>query len=186
MCPQPVAAELSRYAAFPIDQVSKNAMKQLARALAITVVIALVMVARSTTSFAQETHDAAGADEATIRSLEEQGRVGVLNQDPQALRLVWSEHFMVNTPANRVSANREVVLDLMRQGFIHYSSYEKRIEQLRVDGDIAVVMGAETVQPIGKAALAGQTVERRFTHVWKREGERWLLIARHANVVASN
>src|SRR5688572_18566697 len=99
-------------------------MKQLARALAITVLIALVMAALSTNSFAQEAQDAAGADEMTIRSLEEQVRIGVLNQDPQALQLIWSEHFMVNTPANRVSPNKGVVLDLMRQGLIHYSSYE--------------------------------------------------------------
>lgn len=171
---------------FPLDQMSKNAMKQLARALAIAAIVALVIPALSTISFAQEAQDAAGADEMTIRSLEEQVRVGVLNRDPQALQLVWSEHFMVNAPANRVSPNRGVVLDRMRQGLIHYSSYETRIEQLRIDGDIAIVMGAETVQPIGKAPLAGQTVQRRFTHVWKRQGGRWLLIARHANVVASN
>jgi hypothetical protein len=44
-------------------------------------------------------------------------------------------------------------------------------------------MGAETVRPIGKAPLAGQTVKRRFTNIWSREGGTWRLIARHANVI---
>jgi hypothetical protein len=120
-------------------------------------------------------------DEETIRSLEEQERMGVLNQDIQALERVWSEQFMVNTPTNQVSPNRSIVVDLVRQGIIHYSSFERSIEQIRFDGDIAIVMGAETVQPAGDAPLAGQTVHRRFTHIWKYDGATWRLVARHAN-----
>jgi hypothetical protein len=120
-------------------------------------------------------------DEATIRSLEEQERMGVLNQDVQALERVWSEQFMVNTPTNQVSPNRSVVVDLVEQGIIHYSSFERSIEQIRFNGDIAIVMGGETVQPTGNAPLAGQTVERRFTHIWKYDGATWRLVARHAN-----
>jgi hypothetical protein len=120
-------------------------------------------------------------DEQTIRSLEEQERMGVLNQDVQALESVWSEHFMVNTPTNQISPNRNVVVDLIRQDIIHYSSFERSIEQIHFDGDIAIVMGAERVQPAGNAPLAGQTVERRFTHVWKYNGATWRLVARHAN-----
>jgi ketosteroid isomerase-like protein len=43
-------------------------------------------------------------------------------------------------------------------------------------------MGAETVRPIGEAPLAGQTVERRLTNIWKKEAGTWRMIARHANV----
>lgn len=84
-----------------------------------------------------------------------------------------------------MAPNRQVVFDLLRQGMIHYSSFEAAIEHIRVDGDITIVMGAETVRPIGKAPLAGQTVKRRFTHVWRKEAGSWRLIARHANVIPS-
>lgn len=124
------------------------------------------------------------ADEGAIRALEEAERLGVLNQDFAALEAIWSEHYMVNSPRNQIAPTRAVVLDVFRQGLAHYSSFERRIEQIRFDGDIAVVMGGETVQPIGNAPQAGQTVQRRFTHVWKHEDGRWRLIARHANNIA--
>jgi ketosteroid isomerase-like protein len=126
--------------------------------------------------------DLTGA-EATIRSLEEQERLAVLNQDAQALQRLWSERFIVNSPLNQIAPNRSVVLDLLQQGLIRYSSFERRIEQIRLDGDVAIVMGGETVQPIGNAPLAGQTLQRRFTHMWKHEQGAWRLVARHANNV---
>lgn len=122
-------------------------------------------------------------DEATIRLLEEQERVAVLNRDTAALVQLWSEQLIVNAPSNQVSSDRSVVLNLMRQGLIHYSLFERRIERLRIDDDIAFVMGGETIQPIGNAPQAGQTVQRRFTHVWKKETGVWRLVARHANII---
>lgn len=141
----------------------------------------LLVVGCATVGPAAQTRASIAADEASIRAFEEQERQGILNRDSQALQRIWSEHFMVNSPFNQVSPDAGVVLDLMRQGLIHYSSFERRIEHLRIDGDIAIVMGAETVRPTGNAPLAGQTVQRRFTHIWRRDGGTWRLIARHAN-----
>jgi ketosteroid isomerase-like protein len=126
----------------------------------------------------------AAADEATIREREDQERSAVLAQDFAALERVWSEEFMVNAPNNQVVAGRSRVLAVFRQGIAHYGSFERRIEQIRFSGDYAVVMGGETVKPIDKAPLAGKIVERRFTHVWRREGDTFRLLARHANVMA--
>lgn len=148
--------------------------------LPITAFVALTILALPA-ALAQDGQGTGAADEEAIRALEEQVRLGVLNQDLESLTSVWSENFMVNNPANRVSPNRAFVFDLIRAGRIHYTSFESRIEALRVDGDLAIVMGAETVVPTGQAPHAGQTVERRFTHVWQRHGDTWLLAARHAN-----
>ena len=53
-------------------------------------------------------------------------------------------------------------------------------------GNTVIVMGLETIKPVGKAPYTGQTVRRRYTHFWmKREGK-WLLTARHANVICQN
>lgn len=125
----------------------------------------------------------ATSDETTIRLLEEQERLGVLNRDIAALQQVWSEQLIVNAPSNQVSSDRKVVLNLVRQGLIDYSLFERRIERLHIDGDIAFVMGGETVQPISNAPNAGPTSQRRFTHVWKREAGVWRLVARHANII---
>jgi ketosteroid isomerase-like protein len=121
------------------------------------------------------------ADDAAIRALEEQERLAVLNQDVAALERLWADEFMVNSPLNQIAPNRAIVVNIMRQGLIHYSSFNRTIEQLRTAGNVAIVMGAETVQPTGNAPMAGQTVQRRFTHIWQRNAGTWRLIARHAN-----
>jgi ketosteroid isomerase-like protein len=123
------------------------------------------------------------SDEAVIRSLEKRVTASVLRRDTAALRSVWSEHFMVNSPRNMVAPDRRTVFALMYQGIIHYASFESTIEHLRVDSDFAIVMGRETVRPTGKAPLAGQTVQRRFTHFWRKQGDQWLVLARHAHMV---
>jgi ketosteroid isomerase-like protein len=123
-------------------------------------------------------------DEKAIRSLEEQERVAVLNGDVPALEKVWSDQFIVNNPQNAISADRAVVLDRVKRGLISYSAFERRIEAIRFHDDIAIVMGSETVVSKGEAPRANQTVNRRFTNIWKRLGSTWRMIARHANVVA--
>ena len=149
----------------------------------VMVIVLVALSALVVKTVAQEAPGARGADEATIRSLEDQERRAILNRDLDALKRLWSEQLVVNAPGNRVSPNRDLPLGLVQAGMIHYTSFERSIEALRIDGDMAFVMGAETIQPTGKAPLAGQTVRRRFTHVWKKDGETWRLVARHANIL---
>ncbi len=121
--------------------------------------------------------------EAIIRRLEEQERQAVLQRDLTALEQLWSEALIVNNPQNQISAKRSDVLALVRRGLIRYAAFERRIEAIQISGDIAVVMGAETVEPIGHAPRAGATVERRFTNIWRRQKDSWHMMARHANVI---
>jgi hypothetical protein len=117
-------------------------------------------------------------EEAVLRGLEEQERTTVLNRDSVTLQRIWAPEFIVNSPFNQISPNRAVVLDLVRRGLIHYSAFERRIEELRIIGNTAIVMGAETVQSVG---AAGPPMQRRFTHIWQRDAVSWRLVARHAN-----
>lgn len=107
----------------------------------------------------------------------------ILDRDLEAFRRLWAPEFMVNAPRNVVVPNREAVLDVFRKGIAHYERFDVSIEALRVEDDVAVVMGAETVEPVGAAPRAGTTVDRRFTHVWERRNGTWRLTARHANIV---
>lgn len=132
----------------------------------------------------QTTSSTRSADESTIRSLEERERSAVLRQDFDELERLWSADYTVNSPMNRIAPDRAAVLEIFRRGLAQYSSFDRRIEEIRFHGDIAIVMGAETVEPTGQAPLAGQTVERRFTNIWKREGDTWRMVARHANNIA--
>ena len=124
------------------------------------------------------------SDEQTVRQLDEQMRIAVLNDDWSALERLLSEQFTVNAPANRLVSGRSAVLELIRQA--PRESFERTIEYVRVDGDVGIIMGAETVRPIGDAPLAAQTVRRRFTNIWRKEAGTWRMVARHASVIAPN
>jgi ketosteroid isomerase-like protein len=123
------------------------------------------------------------ARESSIRALEEQERQAVLRSDTDTLQRLWSPLMIVNNPQSTITPDREAILNLVRGGFIKYSSFERTIEAVRFHGDLAIVMGAEKVDAIGRNPKAGQQVKRRFTNVWARTGETWQVIARHANVI---
>lgn len=121
--------------------------------------------------------------ERTVRSIDEQERVAVLNRDRSSLEGLWCDDFTVNAPHGQLVVGKSQVLSMLDQGVIHYSSFDRRVESVQVAGDVVVVMGSETVQPIERAPLAGQTVERRFTNIWRGEDGGWCAFARHANAV---
>ncbi len=128
------------------------------------------------------------SEEKVVRSLDDQERTAALKRDVAALDRLWSDQFTVNAPNNKVVAGKRAVLDVfVHGGIINFSSFERHVEFIRVDGDFAFIMGLETVQPIsdapGAGLVAGQPVRRRFTNVWKKEAGRWRLFARHANVI---
>jgi len=135
---------------------------------------------------AAQSQEPQSADEAAIRSLEEQERIAVLNEDIASLKRLWSEQFIVNNPQNRISHDRDVVLDLVKRGLIRYSRFERQIEAIRFNGDIAIVMGSEVVVRKSDAAATNQAVHRRFTNIWRRTGDTWHAIARHANVIQAS
>lgn len=144
----------------------------------LTILIALTLLSCATAA----PGGSAAGEEAMIRGLEEQERTAVLNRDSGTLEQVWAPEFIVNSPLNQISPNRAVVLDFVRRGLIHYTAFERRIEELRIIGNTAIVMGGETVQPAGAAA---PPVQRRFTHVWQRDAGAWRLVARHANDIVA-
>lgn len=128
---------------------------------------------------------AADSDEAAIESAEEEMRQAIIDGDLQTLERLWQPDFMVNAPRHVVVPNRAAVLEVFRAGIAAYDRYEQTRDTIRVADDQAVVMGSETVQPVGDdAPHAGQTVHRRYTHVWQATDEGWRLALRHAHIEA--
>ena len=129
-------------------------------------------------------------DENVVRGLDNEERLAALKRDLPALDRLWSDEFTVNAPNNQVVVGRRAVLDtFVRAGVINFSVFERQIEFVRVDGLFVIVMGLETVQPIADAPtaglVAGQTIRRRFTNIWKNEGGTRRLSLRYANVIAT-
>jgi ketosteroid isomerase-like protein len=126
--------------------------------------------------------------EQRVRALDNEERLAALKRDVPALERLWSDHLSVNAPNNQVVAGRQAVLDaFVRSGVINFSTFDRETEFIRVDGPFVIIMGLETVQPISDAPnaglVAGQTIRRRFTNIWKKEDGTWRLFVRHANVI---
>lgn len=88
---------------------------------------------------------------------------------------------VINTPAN-VVGTVEGTKTIFRAGGLRYLSFERTIENITFNKDIAIVMGGEVIKPQGKQPNAGKTVSRRFTHVWVFANNSWSIIARQATV----
>ena len=151
-----------------------------------TVVLLTILVSVGTGAWAQSP----SPEEATVRLLDDQERNAALNRDTTALERLWSDQFTVNAPNNKVVVGKRAVLDaFVHSGIINFSSFERQIEFIRVDGEFAFVMGLETLRPLSNqpsaGLVAGQPTLRRFTNIWRKEAGTWRLYARHANVVAS-
>lgn len=128
------------------------------------------------------------SDEELVRSLDDQERVAALTRDVAALERLWSDQFTVNAPNNQVVVGKGAVLDtFVHSGVIDFSSFERHIEFIRVEGNFTIIMGLETLVPNSDAPsaglVAGRPVKRRFTNIWKNEAGTWRLFARHANVI---
>ena len=122
-------------------------------------------------------------DDEIVRALDNEERLAALRRNVPALERLWSDQFTVNAPNNKVVIGKQAVLDeFVVSGVVNFTTFDRRVEFIRVDGDYAFVMGAETVQPAAGPS-AGQIVRRRFTNIWRKEAGSWRLFARHANVI---
>jgi len=144
------------------------------------VAVSLVLVSLSTASAQTQPQDSL---EALIRRLDQAEAQGLLHRDSTALRKLWAPDFTVNNPRNSITRGSDEVVALIRNGTIDYSTFVREIETILFHGSTVIVMGSETITPVNKAPLAGQTVRRRFTHFWMQRNGEWRLTARHANVV---
>ena len=121
--------------------------------------------------------------EAEIKLMENLERESVLKSDSAALfDKIWSPNMIVNTPANIVGTV-EGTKAHFRSGDLHYLSFERNIEKITFNDNVAIVMGGEIIKPQGHQLNAGKTVSRRFTHVWLYKNKSWSLIGRQATII---
>ena len=117
--------------------------------------------------------------ETEVRAMEIAEATALLQKDIPALQRIWSPEFMVNAPLNMVFIGGQV--EMVRTGFISYSSFVRNVEHVMVLKDVVITMGSETVVPTSPDPMAGQTIQRRYTNIWMKEKGNWVLMARHAS-----
>jgi ketosteroid isomerase-like protein len=120
-----------------------------------------------------------------IRMLEMAHARAIFKSDAQALDSLMDDNVTVNHPTNRIVKEKKELLDLISQGVIRYTSFDRYPERFLFFKDMVVVMGHETVVPAKTAPNAGKTLLRRYTDFWMLRDGRWRLTVRHANNVCT-
>jgi hypothetical protein len=141
------------------------------------VLLLLFLLPVSSLVFAQQ------SDKSVLEKLEDQEREAVLKGDTIMLSKLWSPQIVVHNPENRI-VNFSQVKERIRTGKINYSSFERTIEKIEIVENIGIVMGKEVITPQGNTANPGKTVTRRFTNIWKKDGDSWKMVARQATIIS--
>jgi hypothetical protein len=109
----------------------------------------------------------------------------ILSKDVPTFESMFAEDAVVNNPFNRIATKKDAVNNL-RTGLIDYTSLERSIEYAATRGDHEVVlMGEESLTPVGKARFAGKRVRRRTTEIWTDVSGSWQLSLRQATIYAA-
>lgn len=103
-------------------------------------------------------------------------------KDVATLEKIWAPDFVVNSPENKVLRRSEVFAAL-KAGELDYGKYETVVESFTVHGDVAIMMGHEDITQVG-GAHAGKKLVRRFTNVWQKRTDAWVLLARQSTIVS--
>ena len=116
-----------------------------------------------------------------IRKLDLAHADAIFKRDAVALDSLMDDDITVNHPTNRIVKEKKELLNLIRQGVISYTSFERHPEEFLFFKDMVVVMGNETVVPAKGAPNEGKNLHRRYTNIWMNRDGKWRLTIRHAN-----
>jgi Domain of unknown function (DUF4440) len=141
-----------------------------------TFIVTLSLTLTANILFAQDSR------ELEIRRLENIESEAVLKGDSLTLFKIWSPNMVIHNPANNVITVEGTKM-LFRTGKLNYSNFERFIEKITFNENLAIVMGEEKLKPQGLSSNAGKSVTRRFTNIWKFSNNGWNIIARQATII---
>jgi ketosteroid isomerase-like protein len=121
--------------------------------------------------------------EAEIRELDQIQAEAWRDRDQAALELLWSPEFMLQAPSNQILTREGVFREMQTPRLVGgLASMERTVERVTQFGDIVISMGVD--RPVNKTGpTAGVVRTQRYTNVWRREGNTWRMIARHAHLL---
>ena len=118
-----------------------------------------------------------------LREMERLQVQGILEKDSTMIRKILSNDLIVNAPSNSV-VDLNMAMEALKLGYIDYTSYEQKIDEIKIVENIGIVMGLEIVMPTGLTGKAGTTEKRRFTDIWMHKNSQWVMIARQATNIS--
>ncbi|MEP7320156.1 MAG: nuclear transport factor 2 family protein [Panacibacter sp.] len=120
--------------------------------------------------------------ETEIKNLEQNEVQAILGKDTITLKRLWDKDYVVNNPENKIVLAKANPVDrpvLQKER----TSFTRVVEQVIINGNVAISMGKETVVSMDDASKSEHTVDRRYTNIWMKKDGSWKLIARHANKI---
>ena len=84
----------------------------------------------------------------------------IIARDSKEFAAVFADDAVVNNPFNRIARKADAIKNL-ETGLIDYTTLHRTIEYAAERGKHEVIlMGEETLTPVGKAKFAGETIKR--------------------------
>lgn len=147
--------------------------------------VGLVVAGCATGNRAQGGGDAAAMSsvEAEIRELDQIQAKAWLDRDQAALKRLWSPEFVLQAPSNQILTREGVFREMQTPRLAGgLASMERTVERVTQFGDVVISMGVD--RPVNKTGpTTGIVRTQRYTNVWRREGNAWRMIARHAHLL---
>ena len=122
-------------------------------------------------------------DEREIRSLIEKFADAYHSGDLQGVLDCYADD-LIKLRNGAPAETKPIVAERIAQVFDKYSSrVDATVDEILIDGDLAVVRGNFTVILTPKSGGETQTIERRYLEVWQQDKGRWLVARTMDNVV---
>ena len=135
------------------------------------IITIILFLGLTITGFAQNTSE----DE--IRKLEDIEREAFLKGDTITLYKLFSPNYVVNAHRNKVITLQDVKT-FKRTGQSTFEIFDRFIEKITFTENLAIVMGREVVQTNRKDDNPDKKITRRYTNVWVKHKEGWILTTR--------
>lgn len=121
--------------------------------------------------------------EETLKALDQRGAKAVLENDAPALARIYADHLVLHfAPAKLVRTGEQVLSD-MRTNPTLYDSFVRTTEFVSIQGDIGITIGREAAVPTAThPAHTSGPIQRRYSHVWRKEKDDWKLLFRHVSM----
>ena len=115
-----------------------------------------------------------------IEILEQREAQAMRAADVSTLRSLWSDDLIVNSTANLI-AGKQILLEMIENGRLKLSAYERRPVRISVLGDLIVTTGNEVSQLVLTTAEIKLFVS--YMNIWTRRDGTWQLLARHVGLI---
>ena len=147
-----------------------------------SIIVLFALIVFTAPVFAQKSINAPLLEE-HIKKLDLAHAQAIFRGDVPGLDTLIDDDVTVNHPTNKIVKEKKELMEMIQQGVIRYSAFERYPEKFIFFKDMVVVMGSEKIVPAPGAPNVGKELQRRYTNVWMKLDGKWKLTVRHANNV---